>query len=552
MGMVSSKIIKKVKKVSSDQNGPMNQSNQSARHTELCAYNLQLMTNAEENLWSRREFVKSTLAGAAGSLIVGIDKAAGHAIAPQHNPQGSSLTKLSLSEASQLVRSKKVSPVELTKGCLSYIERLNPKLNAFITVTADSALAQARKAEDQIQRGRWSSPLHGIPIALKDLVDTAGVRTTAASGLFKDRVPSQDAEIVRRLKAGGAVLLGKLNMHEFAYGSSSVISYFGPVRNPWALDYMAGGSSSGSAVALAAELCYGAIGSDTGGSIRQPAAYCGIVGLKPTYGRVSTRGVIPLAWSLDHLGPMTRTVSDAALMLQAIAGYDSEDATSTDIAVADYVGSLAAKTSSLRIGIPRAHFYEGLHPEIRTAMDTALSLLTKLTSSQRDIEIPSSIETQLLITKVEAYAYHREYVTRTPELYQAETLKRIRAGAEISAAEYVYSRRQLDQSRRSIPKVFDAVDLLVTPTTPVPPFMISELLADIDNLRTKEVLTSRNTRPFNLLGLPTISVPCGFTSEGLPIGMQIAGPPGGEATVLRLAYAYELATEWHNRRPNLG
>jgi aspartyl-tRNA(Asn)/glutamyl-tRNA(Gln) amidotransferase subunit A len=264
--------------------------------------------------------MKSALAGAAGSIFAGIDKGAGSAeIGPPHNPQGSSLTKLSLSEASQLVRSKKVSPVELTQACLSNIEQLNPKLNAFITVTADSALAQAHKAEDDIQRGRWSGPLHGIPIALKDLIDTAGVRTTAASALFKDRIPTQDAEIVRRLKAGGAVLLGKLNMHEFAYGGSSVITYFGPVRNPWEPTYSPGGSSGGSAAAVAAELCYGAIGSDTGGSIRMPAAYCGIVGLKPTYGRVSTSGVIPLAWSLDHLGPMTRTAMDAALMLQVIA-----------------------------------------------------------------------------------------------------------------------------------------------------------------------------------------------------------------------------------------
>lgn len=510
------------------------------------------MTNTEDNPWSRRAFMKSALAGAAGSLIVGIDKGVGHPIGRQRNPQGSSLTKLSLSEASELVHSKKISPVELTQACLSRIEQLNPMLNAFVTITADSASAQASEAEADIQRGRWIGPLHGIPIALKDLVDTAGVRTTAASGLFKDRTPTQDAEVVRRLKAAGAVLLGKLNLHEFAYGGSSVISYFGPVRNPWDSAYSPGGSSGGSAAAVAAELCYGAIGSDTGGSIRMPAGYCGIVGLKPTYGRVSTRGVIPLAWSLDHLGPMTRTAMDAALMLQVIAGYDPEDTSCTDLPVQDYAGTLMAKTSSLRIGIPRVHFYEGLYPEIHSAMDTALSVLGKLTSSQHEIEIPAANDTALLIQKAEAYAYHREYVTKTPELYQAETLKRIRAGAEIGAAEYINARRQLDQSRRSISRVFETVDVVVTPTTPVPPFTIKELLADLDNLRAKEVLASPNTRPFNLLGLPTVSVPCGFTSKGLPIGMQISGPPGGEETVLRLAYAYERATEWHNRKPNLG
>src|SRR6266849_696515 len=319
------------------------------------------MIEPEESLRSRRTFMKSAMAGAAGTLMTGIDKHAADAYTgAQQKGQGSDVSQLSLSEASQLVRSKKVSPVELTRECLSRIERLNPKLNAFITVTADSALAEARQAEAEIQRERWRGPLHGIPIALKDLIDTAGVRTTAASGLFKDRVPTQDAEIVRRLKAAGAVLLGTLNLHEFAYGASSVISYFGPVDNPWDPGYSPGGSSGGSAAAAAAHLCYGAIGSDTGGSIRIPAAYCGIVGLKPTYGRVSTSGVIPLSWSLDHLGPMARSAKDAALMLQVVAGYDPEDTNSTDTPVADYAGTVEAKTSSLRIGIPRAHFYDGL------------------------------------------------------------------------------------------------------------------------------------------------------------------------------------------------
>jgi Asp-tRNA(Asn)/Glu-tRNA(Gln) amidotransferase A subunit family amidase len=243
---------------------------------------------------------------------------------------------------------------------------------------------------------------------------------------------------------------------------------------------------------------------------------------------------------------------DAALMLHVIAGYDPEDTSSSDTPVQDYAAGLEAKASSLRIGIPRVHFYEGLHPEIQAAIDTALSVLGKLTSFQQKIEIPAPNDDALLIQRVEAYAYHREYVTKTPELYQPETLKRIHAGAEISATEYIKARRQLDQHRRSISKVFDAVDLVVTPTTPVPPFAISELLADLDHLRAKEVLASPNTRPFNLLGLPTVSVPCGFTSGGLPIGMQITGPPGGDATVLRLAHTYEQATEWHKRRPNLG
>jgi aspartyl-tRNA(Asn)/glutamyl-tRNA(Gln) amidotransferase subunit A len=464
---------------------------------------------------------------------------------------GGDLTKLTLSEASELVSASKVSPVELTQACLSRIERLNPELNAFITVTADSALAEARQAESDIQRGRWKGPLHGIPIALKDLVDTAGVRTTAASGLFKDRIPARDAEIVRRLKASGAVLLGKLNLHEVAYGASSVISYFGPVRNPWDVNYSPGGSSGGSGAAVAAELCYGAIGSDTGGSIRIPAAYCGIVGLKPTYGRVSTRGVIPLAWSLDHIGPMTRSARDAALMLNVIAGYDPEDTSSMDVPLQDYSGALETKTSALRIGIPRAPFYEGLHSEIQTAIEAALSILGNLTSSEREVEVPALNDDAMLILKVEAYAYYREYVAKSPELFQAETLSRIRRGAETDAAEYIDARRRLDQSRRSSSELFRAVDLLITPTTTLPPFTIAELLADPDQLRAKEVLSTPNTRPFNLLGLPAVSVPCGFTGKGLPIGLQITGAAGQEAIVLSLAHAYEGATEWHKRKPNI-
>jgi aspartyl-tRNA(Asn)/glutamyl-tRNA(Gln) amidotransferase subunit A len=508
-------------------------------------------------LVSRRSFVKTALGGAAGTLIPPIAVAASPAgIEGGEAANNANLSRLTLSEASQRVHSKKISPVELTKACLGRIEQLNPKLNAFITVTADSALAEARAAEEEIHRGHWKGPLHGIPFALKDLLDTAAVRTTAGSGLFKDRVPTEDAEVVRRLKAAGAVFLGKLNLHECAYGGSSVISHFGPVRNPWDPDYCTGGSSGGSAAAVAAELCYGAIGTDTGGSIRQPAAYCGIVGLKPTFGRVSTRGVIPLAWSLDHVGPMTRTVKDTALILQAIAGYDADDTNSTDLPVPDYIGSIAAGTASLQLGIPRAYFYEGLHPEIEAAMGAALSVLKKLTASQRDIALkaineahPAIMDAYVTVLRAEAYAYHQEYVSKTPELYQPETLRRIRAGADIGTPAYIQSRRQLDEIRHSVSRIFDNVDLLITPTVPVPPFTIASLLADPSTLRSKELLMLRNTRPANALGLPTVSVPCGFTRAGLPIGMQITGPSGGEATVLRLAYAYEQATDWHNRHP---
>jgi aspartyl-tRNA(Asn)/glutamyl-tRNA(Gln) amidotransferase subunit A len=504
---------------------------------------------------SRRSFVKTALTGAAGTLISPIAVSASSAGVQTGAANNASLSRLTLFEASKLVRARKISPVELVTACLSRIGQFNPKLNAFITVTGDSALAEARAAEVEIHRGRWKGPLHGVPIALKDLVDTAGVPTTAASGLFKDRVPTEDAEVVRRLKAAGAVFLGKLNLHEFAYGGSSAIGHFGPVHNPWNLDHSPGGSSGGSAAAVAAQLCYGAIGSDTGGSVRQPAAYCGIVGLKPTYGLVSTRGVIPLSWSLDHLGPMTRTVKDAALMLKAIAGYDADDTTSIDRPVPDYVASIAGRASSLRLGILRAYFCDALDPEIQAAMEAALSVLKTLTRTQRDIAplaadstYSSMMDPYVTVLRAEAYMYHKEYVSRSPELYQAQTLKRIQAGADITTSAYVQARRQLEQIRRSVSRVFENVELLITPTTCVPPFAIADL-ADPNTLREKELLMLRNTRPFNALGLPTISVPCGFTRADLPIGMQITGPPGGEAMVLRLAYAYEQATEWHKRHP---
>jgi aspartyl-tRNA(Asn)/glutamyl-tRNA(Gln) amidotransferase subunit A len=448
------------------------------------------------------------------------------------------LADLSLAEAAELVRSRKASPVELTRACLRRIEALDPKLNAFVTVTAESALAAAQLAADEIARGGWRGPLHGVPLALKDIVDQAGVRTTAASNVLRDRVPAKDSEVARRLKAAGAVLLGKLNLHEFAYGGSSVVSAFGPVRNPWSLERSAGGSSAGSAAAVAAGLCYGAIGTDTGGSIRMPAAYCGIVGLKPTFGRVSTRGVVPLSWTLDHVGPMTRRVRDAALMLQSLAS------------IADVGGALETG-AALRLGTPRALFFEGLHPEIESATNEALGVLERLGARILDVTLDPGNEASVTVLRAEAWAYHEPKVARDPELYQPETLRRIRGGAEITAPEYIRARQRLDELRGNARSLFEELDLLVTPTTPVPPPAIDTLLADAGELRAKEFVMLRNTRPFNTLGLPTVSVPCGFTSAGLPIGLQLTGAPGDEARVLALAHAYEQATEWHARRPAL-
>jgi len=438
-----------------------------------------------------------------------------------------------ISDLSQRLRRKEISPVEMTRECLTRIEHLNPVLNAFITVMADSALAAARTAEAEITRGHWRGPLHGVPIALKDLIDTEGVRTTAASALYKYRIPAADAEVVQRLRQAGAVILGKNNLHECAYGASSLISYFGEVHNPWNIGHITGGSSGGSAASVAAGLACAAIGTDTAGSIREPAALCGCVGLKPTYGRVSTRGVIPLSASLDHVGPIAATVADAAIILQAIAGYDARDITTKNVPVTDYPNAWREDAKQLRVGIPRAHFYDDL------------TGLEKLTAELKDVRL--EVPTDRTLQSAESYALHSKNTAEHPELYQPETLRRLRTGEKVSATDYIARRRELEQLRRDISHAFAEVDLLVTPTTPVPAPSIADLRSTPDALRPAELKLLRNTRPFNVWGLPAISIPCGFTQSGLPIGLQIAAPHWREDLVLRLAYAYEHATAWHKR-----
>jgi aspartyl-tRNA(Asn)/glutamyl-tRNA(Gln) amidotransferase subunit A len=437
--------------------------------------------------------------------------------------------------------------VELTTDCLARIEKLNPKLNAFTTVTAESALAEARQAESEIRRGDWRGPLHGVPLALKDLIDTAGVRTTAASWLFKDRIPTADAEVVRRLRAAGAVLLGKQNLHEFAYGGSSMISAFGEVRNAWNAEYIAGGSSGGSATSAAAGLGYGAIGTDTAGSVREPAALCGVAGLKPTYGRVSARGVIPLSVSLDHVGAIARRVADVAVIFAAIAGHDAADNASADVPVEDYFAALQKNFRPLRVGVPRKFFFEDLDAEVASAADHAVSGLAAMGAEIRDIEL--TVPTDRTLQSAESYSFHAEFVASSPELYQPETLRRIRSGQNITQEALLECRRELQRVRREIVAVFADVDVLVTPTTPITASTIAELKQNPDLLRPRELLLLRNTRPLNVWGLPAISLPCGFTEGGLPIGLQIIGPHWGEAVVLRVAHAYEQATAWHKREP---
>lgn len=457
-----------------------------------------------------------------------------------------------LLEIGEALRQGTLSPVELTEACLARMEKLNPAVNAFITVTADAARVKAREAERQIRRGDWRGPLHGIPYGLKDLIDTAGIPTTAASSFYKYRVTMQSAAVVELLDAAGAILLGKQNLHEFAYGGSSLISAFGEVRNPWDLKRITGGSSSGSAAATALHMGYFAIGTDTAGSVREPAALCGVVGLKPTFGRVSASGVIPLSPSLDHVGPLARSITDAAVVLGAIADQEASQPASPTLMPPlpmDWKNELGRSCRELRLGIPRAFFFEDLDSEVASAVEEALEVLRSLTCEVRQVALAP--DTDRTLQKAESYAWHASKLRESANLYQPETVRRILAGEPVTPEELATAQAALQRRRIEVHHVFEDIDLLVTPTTPIPAPAIAALRENPDELRPKELVLLRNTRPFNVWGLPAVSLPCGFTRDGLPIGLQIAGAHGREDLVLRLAFAYEQATAWHDRHPAL-
>lgn len=443
-------------------------------------------------------------------------------------------------------RRREISPVEVTQALLARIERLDPVLHAFVTLTADRALADARAAEEALARGDGRALL-GIPVAHKDIYLTRGIRTTGGSALLADWIPEDDATCIRRWREAGTVLLGKLITHEFAFGIQFPGHRFPPARNPWNLDHIPGGSSSGSGAALAAGFVGGATGSDTGGSIRGPAAFCGIVGLKPTYGRVSRAGVLALSWTLDHTGPMARTVEDCAYLLQAMAGHDPADPASSRAPVDDYLAPLARDIRGVRIGVPRAYFFEGIDSEIERAFEEALETLRRLGAEVRDVQIPSLHATHsfLLILMAEAFAYHERDIRQHPELYGDVLRERILTGALVTAAEYTQAQRIRAQICRETADVLRDVDVLVTPTAlkPATPFTVAH--------DPELGFPKSNMPPFNLTGLPTLALPCGFSSSGLPLSLQVSGRPFDEGTVLRVGHAYEQATTWHTRRPAL-
>ena len=465
------------------------------------------------------------------------------------SPTDSELYFLTIHRAGDMIRNGELSPVELTRACLERIEQTDDRLRSFILLTADDALRAARIAESEILSGNYRGPMHGIPFALKDLYDTAGVRTTSGSRVDIDRVPTEDATTTARLKAAGGILLGKLAMHEFALGGPDWTTPFEPARNPWNLDHITGGSSSGSGSAVASGQCLGALGSCTGGSIRGPASLCGIVGLKATYGRVSRFGVVTLSWSQDHAGPMTWTVEDTAYMLQAIAGHDPKDPTSSRAPVPDYSLSLREDIRGVRLGLPRHYFFDpdpSVNAEVVATVERAVAAMEDLGAHVEEVNLPSLEHVRAansVIMVSEAYAYHEHNLKARPQDFGEIVRGRFRVGGLMSAGDYLQAQRVRTRARREFADVLKSVDLLVTPTMTQP-------AAAFEGYDPASTVRGRSfTAPFNVTGLPAISVPCGFTEDGLPIGLQIAGKPFEEPGVIQAAYTYQQHARWYETRP---
>jgi aspartyl-tRNA(Asn)/glutamyl-tRNA(Gln) amidotransferase subunit A len=499
-------------------------------------------------MWTRREFAN----GLCGAILTGVLPTQSRALrtASVNEPgSNSDLTSLTLAGAADKIRRGETTSLELTNACLARIQVLNPKVDAFITVLSERARAQARQLDGELKAGKYRGPLHGVPIAIKDNIDTAGVRTTGASALFVDRVPPTDATVAGKLRDAGAVFIGKANMHEFALGAGET-SYFGPARNPWALDHNTGGSSSGSGAALSAELCYGALGTDTGGSVRFPAAFCSVVGLKVTYGLVPIRGIMPLTLSLDTCGPMGRTVEDTAILLNSMAGFDERDITSVQHQPEDYVAAMRKPVSGLRVGMPVGCF-DRLDSEVQGAVLTAMDVLRKLVKEVKEASLPSVGEAAVIGPYSETYAWHKEYFDSQPNKYMLHTRRAIEANSKMDAATYIRARWQLESLRRTVDDAYTDFDLVALPTMNILPPKLQDMIDEDANPAPHDPRSYGNASLFNLYGTPAISVPCGFSASGLPIGLCISGPHFSEGKILALAKAYESATSWHLRRPPL-
>jgi aspartyl-tRNA(Asn)/glutamyl-tRNA(Gln) amidotransferase subunit A len=465
------------------------------------------------------------------------------------------LAFLSINQLAPLLERKKVSPSEVVNDALDRIQDLNGRLNAYVCVNPEEVRKNAQKAEHEIVHGRYRGPLHGIPIALKDNILTAGIPTTAGSKILKDFVPTEDATVVRRLRSAGAILIGKTNLSEFAYGATTNNVHFGPTLNPWDTHRTPGGSSGGSAAAVAACMASASLGTDTGGSIRIPSALCGVVGLKPTFGRVSRYGVVPLAASFDHVGPIARRVADIAIILRIIASYDALDEASIRRPVPDYLQSLTKRLGHPRLGLPKQYYFEDLDEEVRTAIQTAAECFQRLGALLEEISIPHAAESAEPSTQAafaEATSYHQlaGYFPALAEAYGQDVRERLEKGAKVLAIDYLKAFEIRRLLRNDFKEAFASVDAILVPTVPIPAPRTDERFVEINSHResVRSALIRLN-RPQNVTGLPAISVPCGFTRTGLPIGIQIIGRAFDETTVLRLAHAYEEATQWHYLRP---
>jgi len=492
---------------------------------------------------TRRDFAVMTAAAMAAQVMTRTGFAKG--------TDSDDLASLTLSEAAARVRAGTVTATALTEACLARIAVYDPKLDAFITVMKNQAMAQARQLDAEQKAGKLRGPLHGVPLAIKDIIDTAGTRTTGGSALFEDRVPTEDATVVARLMAAGAVIIGKTNTQEFAMGGGET-SYWGPARNPWNLAHNTGGSSSGSGAAIAAFLAYGALGTDTGGSVRMPASFCGIVGMKATYGLVPIKGILPLTMSLDHCGPMTRTVEDNALMLNVMAGYERMDITSVEHAKEDYLAQMSQPIGGMRLGMPVGYF-DGLEPDVAAAVEAAIDVLAKVTRGASESTLPGVTHLANLGGLGETLAWHEQYFKNAPGKYMLPERRRLQAitDAEPKATDYIRAKWELETLRRKVDDSFANFDLMVLPTQRIVAPTLNDLLKRAADTTATNPRVVSNCAPLNVMGIPAISIPCGFSKSGLPIGLMITGPRFSEGKVLALAQAYEKATQWHLRKPPL-
>lgn len=458
---------------------------------------------------------------------------------------------------SKLIKEKEVSPVEVTIQLLDRIEAVDSSINSFITVDREDVIAQAKKVEEEIEAGLYKGPLHGIAIGLKDLIYTDNMRTTMGSEIYQNYVPEYNATVVEKLKKAGAIIIGKLNTHQFAYGPTGDRSYFGPVKNPHDIQKMTGGSSSGSAASVSACFCFGSLGTDTGGSVRVPASFCGIVGMKPTYGRISNHGVFPLSWTLDHVGPLTRTVADNALLLNSLVGYDSNDPNSVQSETEDFTRFIGKGIEGMKIGVPSTFYFDDMNGEVRQVIDQTIDALRELGA----IIIPVTLtnlddftEAHRNILRSEAYAVHEQHLTNYPDQWDVEVKERLLTAHDTKGYEYAQALQTRQLAKEVFNKALEEVDVLFTPTLPILPPKINDRHVDIEKYAGQHIRWSiiKLTAPTNLNGFPSLSLPCGFSSEGMPIGAQFIGREYDEATVYRFGYALEQKLSINTAKLTIG